>query len=511
MNLKSINPKTGEELAGTFSSNSIDQMKAAVADATAAFSSYSMLSAEQRAKFLEAIADEILALGDELIERVSAESGLPIARITGERGRTMNQLKLFASHLREGSWTEASIDTAIPDREPIPKPDLRKMLMPIGPVVVFGASNFPLAFSTAGGDTASALAAGNPVIVKGHNAHLGTNQMVSQAIQRACESQGLPIGVYQTLISSDFTLGQELVKHPDVKAVGFTGSFAGGKALYDLAVRRKSPIPVYAEMSSINPVVLLPNAVKNNHNLAANLAGSINLGAGQFCTNPGLVLAIDNAELSAFTDSLKGEVEKLVGTTMLHKGIHETYEKCQQAARSQEGVELLATANANANADQLEATPVVATTSGAAFLANPKLSEEIFGPYSLLVKCESKDQLEEVLRKAEGQLTITFITEGEEIEAYADLVSIAQNGAGRVIFNGMPTGVEVCHSMVHGGPFPATTDSRTTSVGTDAIKRFARPVCFQSAPAALLPADLRDENPNNIWRTVNGELTKEAL
>lgn len=509
MNLKAINPKTGEELAGDFSPNSLDDMSIAIAEASLAFETYSSISSEKRALFLEAVAEQILQLGDELIERASAESGLPIARITGERGRTMNQLKLFASHVREGSWTEASIDTAIPDREPLPKPDIRKMLVPIGPVAVFTASNFPLAFSTAGGDTASALAAGNPVIVKGHNAHLGTNQLVTQAIQRACDSQGLPKGVFQTLISADFTLGQELVKHPGIKAVGFTGSLTGGKALYDLAVRRESPIPVYAEMSSINPVVLLPKAVANNTGLAANLAGSINLGAGQFCTNPGLLLALDGPELSSFSESLKAEIEKSVGSTMLHEGIHKNYEKGRDLAATQEGVEVLSTSTQEHG--HLEAKPMVATTTGANFLANPTLSEEIFGPYSLLVKCESKEQLEDVLRKVEGQLTITFMTDEEEISTFARLVSIAQNGAGRVIFNAMPTGVEVCHSMVHGGPFPATTNSLTTSVGTDAIKRFARPVCYQSAPQSLLPQELKDNNPNGIWRTINGELSKNSI
>lgn len=507
--LTAVNPRTNEALDGSFSVNTKKDISTVVEAAKNAFESYSLLEPKKRAEFLEAIGDEILLLGDELIDRASAESGLPPERIVGERGRTVNQLKLFAAHIREGSWVEASIDTAIPDRTPIPKPDIRKMLVPIGPVAVFTASNFPLAFSTAGGDTASALAAGNPVIVKGHNAHLGTNQLVTEAIQKACESQKLPKGVFQSVIGSDFSIGQELVRHPDVKAVGFTGSLSGGKALYDIAVNRDNPIPVFAEMSSINPVVLLPDAVVKRKNLAKELAGSITLGAGQFCTNPGLLIAIDSSALDSLCQSLKLEIEQSKGSTMLHQGIYKNYLEKYTAYCVQDGIELVGVSNDPGG--NLKARSMIATTTGANFLTDPTLSEEVFGPYSLLVKCKDKKQLEDVLRKVKGQLTITFIAEETEILAYKSLVLLAQSNAGRVLFNGMPTGVEVCHSMVHGGPFPATTDSRTTSVGTDAIKRFVRPVCFQNTPSSLLPTDLQDRNPSSIWRTVNGELTRDSI
>ncbi len=509
-NLKAFNPVTSEELDGNFQANSLDDLSHAVASAKEAFAVYSKTNATDRAQFLEAMAEEILSLGDELIERASAESGLPIARITGERGRTVNQLRLFASHVEEGSWVEASIDTAIPGREPLPKPDIRKMLIPIGPVAVFTASNFPLAFSTAGGDTASALAAGNPVIVKGHNAHLGTNELVTRAIQNACKKQGLPNGVFTSLVGTDFTLGQELVKHPEIRAVGFTGSFSGGKALYDIAVRRDNPIPVYAEMSSINPTILLPNALsRHSETLATNLAGSITLGVGQFCTNPGLLIGIDSPELEAFANSLKDAIQQSAGSTMLHQGIHRNYEEKLENATNQPGVELLGESDQSGGG--LTGKPVVATTTAEHFLSNPTLSEEIFGPYSLLVKCHDNSQLQQVLQAVEGQLTITFMAEEDEIEANRELVTIAENATGRVIFNGVPTGVEVCHSMIHGGPFPATTDARTTSVGTDAIKRFARPVCYQDVPTTLLPSELRNDNSQNIWRVVNGKFTKNAV
>ncbi len=481
-----------------------------VCKAEEAFHIYKKASSKQKADLLESVASEIMKLGDELLDRASAETGLPIARITAERGRTVNQLNLFASLVREGSWKEVSIDTSIPDREPIPKPDLRKLLIPIGPVAVFTASNFPLAFSTAGGDTASALAAGNPVIVKGHNSHLGTHQLVVGAIKKAVWKCDLPEGVFGSLLGADFTLGQELVKHPAIKAVGFTGSFSGGKALYDIAVRRKEPIPVYAEMSSINPTVLLPNALSGNSaSLAKSLSDSITMGVGQFCTNPGLLIGLDEPGFDRFAEQLKENIQQSCGDTMLNNGIHVSYNENSTSALSREGVELLG--QGKALNDLLAGTPVVAITSGENFVSNPTLCEEVFGPYSLLVKCKDKEQLKEVLSRIAGQLTISFMLSEPEAEEYGDLIELAESKTGRIIFNGVPTGVEVCHSMVHGGPFPSTTDSRTTSVGTDAIKRFARPVCYQDSPERLLPDELKNENPLKIMRKINGEFTREII
>lgn len=500
------NPKTGEALEGQFETNSLQDLSGAVKNSEEAFHIYRKVTPGRKAQFLEAIGEEIVNLGDQLIERAVAETGLPEGRVIGERGRTVNQLNLFAKLLREGSWTEASIDTAIPDRAPVPKPDIRKVLIPIGPVAVFTASNFPLAFSTAGGDTASALAAGNPVIVKAHNAHLGTHQLVVSAIKNAASRLELPTGVFQSLTGEDFTIGQELVKHPGICAVGFTGSFSGGKALYDLAVSREVPIPVYAEMSSINPTILLPSATdQQSSELASSLAQSITLGSGQFCTNPGLIIGIASEALDQFCIKLGEEISQISGSTMLHAGIFQNYLDSSEKAISQPGVNVLSKGKlAEAG---LIGKPVVVTTTGDNFLSNSSLESEVFGPYSMVVQCKDSQQLTKVVEQIKGQLTITFMADEEDIPSFRNLISLAETKAGRVIFNNLPTGVEVCDSMIHGGPFPATTDSRTTSVGTDAIKRFARPVCFQNAPHELLPEELKNENPLNIMRKINGDFS----
>lgn len=508
--LTSYNPATEEKLPGEFVINTLDDLENAVASSIEAFNTYSNTSRNERARFLETIAQEILNLGDSLIERASAESGLPVTRIAGERGRTVNQLKMFADLVKEGSWVEASIDTAIPDRTPAPKPDLRKMLIPLGPVAVFTASNFPLAFSTAGGDTASALAGGNPVIVKGHNAHLGTHQMVSEAIASAIRICGLPSGVYSSLIGLDFELGQELVKHPGIKAVGFTGSFSGGKALFDLAVKRDVPIPVFAEMSSVNPVIVLPDAAQaNTDQISTSLAGSINLGVGQFCTNPGLILGMYGDGFANLGISLAEKISQLEAGVMLHGGISKNYAEKLSRALSQSGIKTLG--QGKADAKSTTGRPLVASTSSEIFIQNPLLAEEVFGPYSLLITCKGEEDLADVLDAISGQLTITFMATEKDLKDFASIISLAKNKAGRIIFNGVPTGVEVSHSMVHGGPFPATTDSRTTSVGTDAIKRFVRPVCYQDAPQDLLPSELQDSNPLGIWRKINGDFTRSAI
>ncbi len=501
-----VSPADGSTLAGSFSPATSIEIDLALRKASQAYLNYKFLSGSKRAAFLEAIGEEIMSLGDELVHRAMAESALPEGRIVGERGRTVNQLKLFASLIREGSWVEASIDQAIPDREPLPKSDIRKMLVPIGPVVVFTASNFPLAFSTAGGDTASALAAGNPVIVKAHESHLGTNELVAGAIARAAEKTGMPDGVFSTLIGSGYELGQKLVTHPGVKAVAFTGSLRGGKALYDLAAKREEPIPVFAEMGSINPVFLFPEkTARDAENMAATYAGSITLGVGQFCTNPGLLVGIKSEGLTQFEGSL---IEKLRATPagcMLNKGIADTFLKSSTDMLSEAGVSVLKEGN-NTTANSINS--VLVKVSAEEFLKNPKLHQEVFGPYCLIVECDHRDDMLAVANKLEGQLTATILAVEGELSDNRECLDAITEKVGRVIYNGAPTGVEVCHSMHHGGPFPATTDGRFTSVGTAAIKRFVRPVAFQDLPDSLLPEALKRGNPLGIWRTVDGEQGK---
>lgn len=504
-----VEAQTGNKLPEIFYSATIDEVEEAVNLAKTAFASYSKTSQKQRAEFLNAIADEIMNLGDELIKRASLETALPEARFVGERGRTVNQLKMFANLLEEGSWTEASIDTAIPDREPVPKPDLRKMLFPLGPVVVFGASNFPLAFSTAGGDTASALAAGCPVIVKSHPAHPGTGELVSSAIIKAAEKTGMPEGVFSNLNDSGYEVGSALVKHPGIKAVGFTGSFRGGKALMDLVSQREEPVPVFAEMGSVNPVILLNNKLEKDFDQIGKMyAGSITLGVGQFCTNPGLLIGIKGEALNNFINSLADEIKNISPAVMLTNGIGENYISGLKEILEQKGVAL---ESVSGNEDVIETKPVVASVPAKEFILNPKLHEEIFGPFSLVVKCGDKSELAEVVNKLSGQLTATVMAEENELSDYKEIVDELKVRVGRIIFNNVPTGVEVCSSMQHGGPFPASSDSRFTSVGTGAIKRFARPICFQDWPESLLPDELKNSNPLKINRLINNVMTKKEI
>lgn len=476
-------------------------------EAQLAFLSYKNLSGKKKATFLRAIADEIEALGAELVSMAMKETNLPEARIIGERGRTTHHCRMFADLVEEGSWLEARVDTAISDRTPAPKPDLRKMLVPLGPVVVFGAANFPLAYSTAGGDTASALAGGCPVIVKAHPAHAGTSELVAKAIFKAIEKTGMPKGVFQHLYGAGFEVGQALVKNPLTKAVGFTGSLAGGKALFDLANQRPEPIPVFAEMSSINPVILLPETLaRDAAKTAATLAGSITLGVGQFCTNPGLIFAIEGAGLDQFIKSLGTEIEKVTPAPMLHQGIADNYSKKLKNALAQKGVKVEASASVEATSAQ--GRPTVASVSASDFLKNPALAEEVFGPFSLIIRCADLKELNTVVNHTHGQLTATIIADESEISNHKSLLNTLAEKAGRLVINGVPTGVEVVAAQNHGGPFPATTDSRFTAVGTDAIKRFVRPVSFQNFPDALLPDELKESNPLHIWRLYNGELRK---
>ena len=476
-------------------------------EAQLAFLSYKNLSGKKKATFLRAIADEIEALGAELVSMAMKETNLPEARIIGERGRTTHHCRMFADLVEEGSWLEARVDTAISDRTPAPKPDLRKMLVPLGPVVVFGAANFPLAYSTAGGDTASALAGGCPVIVKAHPAHAGTSELVAKAIFKAIEKTGMPKGVFQHLYGTGFEVGQALVKNPLTKAVGFTGSLAGGKALFDLANQRPDPIPVFAEMSSINPVILLPETLaRDAAKTAATLAGSITLGVGQFCTNPGLIFAIEGAGLDQFIKSLGTEIEKVTPAPMLHQGIADNYSKKLKNALAQKGVKVEASASVEATSAQ--GRPTVASVSASDFLKNPALAEEVFGPFSLIIRCADLKELNTVVNHTHGQLTASIIADESEISNHKSLLNTLVEKAGRLVINGVPTGVEVVAAQNHGGPFPATTDSRFTAVGTDAIKRFVRPVSFQNFPDTLLPDELKESNPLNIWRLYNGELRK---
>jgi 2,5-dioxopentanoate dehydrogenase len=506
---QAVNPATSEKLPTTFSEATDAEINQAVELAETAFHVYRAHSKDERAAFLERIADELLALGDDLLQCANAESGLPLDRLTGERGRTMNQLKMFASLIREGSWVEASIDTAIPDRAPVPKPDLRKMLIALGPVAVFGASNFPLAFSTAGGDTASALAAGCPVVVKAHPAHPGTAELVATAITKAANASGMPEGVFSMVHGVSYEVSLGLVNHPLIKAVGFTGSFRGGKALFDAAARRPEPIPVYAEMGSVNPVFVLPGAIRERGEaFAEGLKNSVMMGVGQFCTSPGLVVGLQSDELQHSVTKLQSLIEAAPPATMLHAGILQTYEAGIQKLASSDGVTTVR-ATAAADAAKTQAVASVFTTDAAAFLAQPHLSEEVFGPSTVVVNCGSRDELETIARSLHGHLTATIHGTADDLQEFKGLVAILENKVGRLLFNGFPTGVEVCPSMTHGGPYPATTDSRSTSVGTGAIKRFARPVSYQSFPSEALPLELQDGNPLSIWRLVNGEFMKD--
>ncbi|MFC4723248.1 aldehyde dehydrogenase (NADP(+)) [Geojedonia litorea] len=507
---KTFNPQLNLENKPIFTEASKEEIDEAVALATNAFKIFRTVSGEKKASFLNAIADEILALDDELIQTYCSESGLPEGRAKGERGRTVGQLRMFADLVLEGSWVEATIDTAQPEREPLPKSDIRKMLVPLGPVVVFGASNFPLAYSTAGGDTAAALAAGCPVIVKSHPMHSGTGELVASAIIKAAQKTGMPNGVFSNLNSRGIEVGSQLAKHPGVKAIGFTGSIKGGRALYDLAAQREEPIPVFAEMGSVNPVVILPSALKNrNAVLAKTYASSITLGTGQFCTNPGLILGIKSDDLSSFIKNLSDEIIKIEPSCMLHPNIIGAYEKNKQNAISQ--AELQVVADYDLDVPTNYARQTVTTVKGKTFLENPTLHQEVFGPYSIVVQCENEAQLTSIISKLEGQLTGTLIADGNEASQYPELISALRNRVGRLIYNGVPTGVEVCASMTHGGPYPASTDSRFTAVGIHSIKRWVRPFSYQDWPNNLLPNELKNENPLGILRNLNGKLTNQSI
>lgn len=504
---QAFDPGKNEAIGPDFNAVDAAQVSEACALAGAAFDTFRATSDQERADFLEQIAAQILALGDDLIVRAMAETGLPRARLEGERGRTMNQLKLFAELLREGSWQDARIDTALPTRTP-PRPDLRLRFVGVGPVAVFGASNFPLAFSVAGGDTAAALAAGCPVVVKAHSAHPGTSELVGRAVVEAVKLSNLPAGVFALLTGSGHGIGDTLVRHPAIQAVGFTGSRSGGIALMAAAASRPQPIPVYAEMSSINPVVLLPGALAaRGAEIATGFAGSLTMGVGQFCTNPGLVLGLASADFDRFASAAAEALKPMPAATMLTPGIAGAYQRGEDQLAGQPAVDTLLRGESSA----CKGAPSLFKTTGAAFLANHAMQSEIFGPASLLVACSDLDELLAVIESLEGQLTATLQLQDDDeadLAAARRLLPALERKVGRILANGYPTGVEVSTAMVHGGPFPATSDGRSSSVGTAAIQRFLRPVCYQNMPRALLPPVLREPNERGLWRRRDGALTR---
>ncbi|MGA2218859.1 MAG: aldehyde dehydrogenase (NADP(+)) [Terracidiphilus sp.] len=506
---RALNPATGERLEPEFFSATAEDVDAATNEAQDAVARYGALSVHDRAAFLGAIADGLDAVTGELAERAQRESALPPARLQGEVKRASNQFRLFAELVEEGSWVAARIDTALPERKPAPRPDLRSMLRPLGPVAVFGASNFPIAFSVAGGDTASALAAGNPVVVKAHPAHPGTSEIAGRVIADCVHDCGLPTGVFSLLFDAGIEVGKALVEHPAIKAVGFTGSHAAGRALMNLAAARPDPIPCFAEMSSANPVFLLPRALRERGSqLAAGLFSSFTLGAGQFCTKPGLVFLPEQRESAAFLDAMRELTAGSAGFTLLTAGIAARYRSAIVDRQSDNEVEVRTAMEA---LGQCSAQAALMEVEIDRFLADSTLSEEVFGPSTLVIRYGQRDAMLQAAEGLDGHLTATLLGSPEDLRENRDLIAILEAKAGRVIFNGFPTGVEVSHAMVHGGPYPATSDSRFTSVGSQAILRFARPVCYQGFPGEMLPAELRDGNPLGIMRLVNGTLTREPI
>lgn len=497
------NPSTGEKLRTAYCEATLEEVDKAITLAEAAFAVYREKTGYERAGFLEAISEELSEIEQEIAAIGSQETGLPEGRLSGELGRTTGQLRLFASLLRDGSWVDARIDTADPNRIPVPKPDTRQMQIALGPVGVFGASNFPLAFSVAGGDTASALAAGCTVVVKAHPAHPGTSELVGTAINKAAQKCEMPNGVFSMVHGASIAVGQAVVRHPLIKAIGFTGSFRGGKSLFDEAARREEPIPVYAEMGSTNPVFVLPGALKENHDaLAAGLSNSVQLGVGQFCTNPGLTIVPNQEEGHLFENVLKENISDAESATMLTDAIQSAYNRGLEKLKSKETVQSISAGKKGEQ--QAQGVPEVLSVSADDFLSDKELEEEVFGPSTLLVRTKDKAEMIKIAKGLNGHLTATVQGTEADLMEYSDLLKILERKVGRLLINGFPTGVEVCHSMVHGGPFPATSDARMTSVGTAAITRFTRPICYQNYPDALLPDELKKTNPLGILRLENG-------
>lgn len=479
-------PAQGEPVA--YSVGTVEQVAMAVESAEEAFLEYGYSSREKRAEFLNAIADEIDARGDDITLIGCAETGLPQARLIGERGRTCGQLRLFAQHILTGEYLDKRHDRAMPERQPLPRADLKLMQRPIGPVAVFGASNFPLAFSTAGGDTAAALAAGCPVVVKGHSAHPGTGEIVADAILAAIHKCGIHPGVFSLIQGGNRQVGSALVEHPLIKAVGFTGSLAGGRALFDLCAARPEPIPFFGELGSVNPMFLFPHAVaQRGEQIAKGWAQSLTMGAGQFCTNPGIAVLIAGADADRFIQIASEALSTTPAQTMLTDGIAQAYRHGQKRIAETAGVRSVLTTSC----DMRNATPYLYVTSGDNWLENEELAEEVFGPLGMVVLVSDEAQMMTVANSLQGQLTCTLHVDEADYASAQPIMPILERKAGRVLANSFPTGVEVCDSMVHGGPFPASTNFGATSVGTMSIRRFLRPVCYQDIPAGLLPTDLQ--------------------
>ncbi len=508
--VRAINPATGEALEPAFCQAGSAEVERAFQAATEAFRQTRDLPASRWAELLDAIADQILALGDPLLATAQAETALPPARLLSERGRTCGQLKLFAELVREGSWVDAAIDTADPARQPLPKPDIRRMYRPLGPVVVFDASNFPFAFGPCGGDTASALASGNPVIVKAHPGHPATDERFAAAVLEALRAVGLPVGLFALLQGAGTEIGAALVQQPVAEAVGFTGSQRAGRALFDLAARRPRPIPVYAEMGSLNPLVVLPGALaERGDTIADGLAQSVTLGGGQFCTKPGLILYLANADGDRFVARLAEQLAAAAPFTLLNPAIQQGFRHVTEDFRAVPGLTVRVSGACSGSA---QCSPSLFEVEATTWRQRPRLHEEAFGPAALLVRCADAADLLATLETVQGHLTGTLhVGQGESPELVRQVASTLEEKVGRLIFNGYPTGVEVCHAMIHGGPYPATTSAGFTSVGTSAIRRFVRPVAFQNVPDALLPPALQNANPLNILRLVNGEYTRAPI
>jgi NADP-dependent aldehyde dehydrogenase len=507
-----VNPANGEKLQPSFYSAGSDEIEQAATLAEEAFPIFASRSQSDRAALLRRIADELMRAGSAIVDRAHLETGLPLPRLQGELGRTTGQLKLFAEVLEEGSWVNARIDEADRERKPAPRPDIRSLLRPLGPVAVFGASNFPLAFSVAGGDTASALAAGNPVIVKAHPAHPGTSELAGHAVQKAVHESGLPPGVFSLLFDAGVEVGVSLARQPAIKAIAFTGSQSGGQALMRIAAQRAEPIPCYAEMGSVNPLFILPGAMRERGaQIAQGLQKSVTLGSGQFCTKPGVVFVPQGASATAsaqFVESLQRGVSALDQQPMLTSAIADRYNRAVQQRVTDGRAQFIAGAKESITPGCATGGVAIFGVAMADFLAHPELGEEVFGPTTLLVHYGTSGELLSAARKLHGHLTATIHGTEEDLEGARELIRVLETKVGRLLFNGFPTGVEVCHAVVHGGPFPATSDGRSSSVGTQAILRFVRPVCFQDFPDAALPAELQRANPLGIMRLVNGTLTR---
>lgn len=509
---RGVNPATRAELEPAYHEATAEEIDRAVRLAAEAFDDFRSRPARQRAALLDAIATEVEQLGDALIERADAETALGLPRLTGERARTASQLRMFARMVEEGSWVQARIDRAMPDRKPLPRPDLRRMLVPVGPVVSFAASNFPLAISVAGNDTASGLAAGCPIIVKAHPAHPGTTEMVAGAVVKAVRDAGMPAGIFSVLHGRGHDVGLKLVQHPLVKAVGFTGSLRAGRALFNAASARPEPIPVFAEMGSINPVFVLPGALEQRGpQIAEGLKNSVTLGVGQFCTCPGLVVALEGDSTRRFVEQLVHDLSTVPTGTMLYEGLSTSYERGATRRKETPGVRTMLRSGIGLKRPHARVRPAVFAADASTFLAERGLHEELFGPSTLLVTGRSKAELLDVARSLEGHLTATVHGTPEDLEAYRDLLAVLETKVGRLIFNGFPTGIEPCNAVHHGGPYPATTDARTTSIGTTAVERFVRPICYQDLPQSALPPELLDGNPRGIWRMIDGQMTRDAV